>query len=121
MSNSCAETEFQNMPIKPETNDHGMLEIYKQLMLVDLFQTHYGSWMSNLPVHLKVLMAAMMLLLLTGITFGVYYTHLSWDKIKRQMTELKETFTAVFSYEEEAPVKVLTVKDGTRAHEFFDD
>ena len=121
MSNSSAETEFQRMPMEPETNDHGMLEIYRQMMLVDLFQTHYGSWMSNLPVHLKVLMAAMMLLLLTGITFGVYYAHLSWDKIKRQMTELKETFTAVFSYEEEAPVKVLTVKDGTRAHEFFDD
>ena len=115
-----AETAFQRMPVEPETDDQGMLEIYRQMMLIDLFQTQYGSWISNLPVHLKFVMVAMMLLLLTGIAFGVYFAQLHWDKIKKQMTDLMETFTAIFSYEDEAPVKVLTVKDGTRHHEWHD-
>ena len=128
MSNSAevsieAETAFQRMPVEPETDDQGMLEIYRKMMLIDLFQTHYGGWISNLPVHLKFFMVAMMLLLLTGILAfgGVFFAQLHWDKIKKKMTDLMETLSAIFSYEPEAPVKVLTVKDGTRDHEFFED
>ena len=41
------------------------------------------------------------------------------NKVKTQMKELFETFSTYFSHE--APVKVKTVKDGTRAHEFHED
>ena len=87
-------------------------------------------------------MALLLLILLAVIAFGFYKAYgLNMDKLKRQisglvnkgkkqidvlinkvktqMKELFETFSTYFSHE--APVKVKTVKDGTRAHEFHED
>ena len=112
---------FQRMPVEPETDNQGMLDIYRKMMLVDLFHTHYGSWFSNLPVHITFLVVAMLLLLLTGVAFAVYYTQRNWEKIKKQMHEIVEAMPAYFFYDDEAPVKVRTVKDGIRSHEFYED
>ena len=49
------------------------LEIYKKMLLIGIFQTDYGRWASNLPLHIKVLMAAMLVILLTAIASGIYF------------------------------------------------
>ena len=59
------ETTFKDMPIEPVVDNHGMLEIYRKMMLIDLFQTQYGGWVSNLPLHIKVLMEVMLLFIAT--------------------------------------------------------
>ena len=136
------ETTFKDMPMEPAVDNHGLLEVYRQIMLIDLFQTQFGGWITNQPVHIKLLMALLLLILLAVIAFGFYKAYsLNMDKLKRQisglvnkgkkqmdvlinkvktqMKELFETFSTYFSHE--APVKVKTVKDGTRAHEFHED
>ena len=40
---------------------------------------------------------------------------------KKQMHEIVEAMPAYFFYDDEAPVKVRTVKDGIRSHEFYED
>ena len=50
------------------------------MLLIDLFQTKYGRWVSNLPLHIKVLMAAMLVILLTAIAGGIYFATISWDR-----------------------------------------
>ena len=133
---------FKDMPMEPAVDNHGLIEIYRQIMLIDLFQTQFGGWITNQPVHIKLLMALLLLILLAVIAFGFYKAYgLNMDKLKRQisglvnkgkkqmdvlinkvktqMKELFETFSTYFSHE--APVKVKTVKDGTRAHEFHED
>ena len=129
---------FKDMPMEPAVDNHGLIEIYRQIMLIDLFQTQFGGWITNQPVHIKLLMALLLLILIAVIAFGFYKAYgLNMDKIsglvnkgkkqmdvlinkvKTQMKELFETFSTYFSHE--APVKVKTVKDGTRAHEFHED
>ena len=135
---------FKDMPMEPAVDNHGLIEIYRQIMLIDLFQTQFGGWITNQPVHIKLLMALLLLILLAVIAFGFYKAYglnMDMDKLKRQisglvnkgkkqmevlinkvktqMKELFETFSTYFSHE--APVKVKTVKDGTRAHEFHED
>ena len=44
-------TTFKDMPMEPEVDDPGMIEIYRQMMLIDLFQTQFGGLISNLPVY----------------------------------------------------------------------
>ena len=61
------------MQIEPEVDKAGMLEIYKKMLLIGIFQTEYGRWASNLPLHIKVLMAAMLVILLTAIASGIYF------------------------------------------------
>ena len=61
------------MQIEPEVDKAGMLEIYKKMLLIGIFQTDYGRWASNLPLHIKVLMAAMLVILLTAIASGIYF------------------------------------------------
>ena len=123
-------TTFKDMPVEPAVDNDGLIEIYRQMMLIDLFQTQFGGWISNLPVYIKVLLALLILILLAVIAFGFYKLYMSLDKfkkqidvlinkVKKQMNKLLETFSAYFSHE--APVKVKTVKDGTRAHEFHED
>ena len=68
------------MPITSEVDRAGMLEIYRKMLLIDLFQTKYGRWVSNLPLHIKVLMAAMLVILLTAIAGGIYFATVSWDR-----------------------------------------
>ena len=136
------ESTFKDMPMEPVVDNHGLIEIYRQIMLIDLFQTQFGGWITNQPVHIKLLMALFLLILLAVIAFVFYKAYgLNMDKFKRQisglvnkgkkqmevlinkvkteMKELFETFSTYFSHE--APVKVKTVKDGTRAHEFHED
>ena len=67
------ETTFKDMQIEPEVDKAGMLEIYKEMLLIGIFQTEYGRWASNLPLHIKVLMAAMLVILLTAIASGIYF------------------------------------------------
>ena len=135
---------FKDMPMEPAVDNHGLIEIYRQIMQIDLFQTQFGGWITNQPVHIKLLMALFLLILLAVIAFVFYKAYglnMDMDKLKRQisglvnkgkkqmdvlinkvktqMKELFETFSTYFSHE--APVKVKTVKDGTRAHEFHED
>ena len=133
---------FKDMPMEPAVDNHGLIEVYRQIMLIDLFQTQFGGWITNQPVHIKLLMALLLLILLAVIAFGFYKGYslnmaklkeqisglvnkgkkqmdVLINKVKTQMKELFETFSTYFSHE--APVKVKTVKDGTRAHEFHED
>ena len=50
-------TTFKYMPMEPAVDNHGLIEIYRQIMLIDLFETQFGGWISNQPVHIKLLMA----------------------------------------------------------------
>jgi len=71
-------------------DDHGLMSIYQQMMTVDLFQTQYGGW-SNLPWHIKFLMAAMLFGLLAAMFFGIYYlAYLKGGKIKKIMKKLTD-------------------------------
>ena len=67
------DTTFKDIPIEHEVDNPGVLEIYRKMMLIDLFQTEYGGWVSNLPLHIKVVMAAMLVTLLTAIAGGIYF------------------------------------------------
>ena len=125
-----ANATFKDMPMEPAMDDPDLIEIYRQIMLIDLFQTQFGGWISNLPVYIKVLLALVLLILLAVIAFGFYKLYMSLDKkqidvlinkVKNQMNKLLETFSAYFSQEHEAPTKVKTIKDGTRSHEFHED
>ena len=78
-------TTFTDMPIEPEVDNPGMLEIYRKLMLIDLFQTEYGGWASNLPLHIKVLVAALLVTLLTAIAGGIYFATVNWDRATNWM------------------------------------
>ena len=133
------ETTFKDMPMEPAMDNPDLIEIYRQIMLIDLFQTQFGGWISKLPLQFKLLVELLLLILLAGIAFGVYKAYKNMDKLKRQlnrlekqmarlvnkvkgeMSELCEALYAYFSQEHEAPVKVKTVKDGTRSHEFHED
>ena len=83
----------------------GMQEIYKQMMLIDLFETHHG-WVSNLPEHIKVLAGVMVLILLAIMIFGLYSAYLNLDHIMKKMNKLVETISAHFNYEVDAPKRV---------------
>ena len=122
----------EELPMEPAMDNPDLIEIYRQIMLIDLFQTHFGGWISNLPVYTKVLLALLLLILLAVIAFGFYKLCKSLDKskkqidvlinkVKKKMNKLLETFSAYFSQEHEAPTKVKTIKDGTRSHEFHED
>ena len=63
---------FKDMPMEPAVDNHGLIEIYRQIMLIDLFQTQFGGWITNQPVHIKLLMALLLLILLAVIAFGFY-------------------------------------------------
>ena len=113
------ETTFSDMPIEPEVDNPGMLEIYRKLMLIDLFQTEYGGWVSNLPLHIKVLVAALLVTLLTAIAGGVYLTTVNWDRATNWMDgtyqNLLESVTPFldgFTQEEEdeSHPKIKTIK-----------
>ena len=43
------------------------------------------------------------------------------DRVKQEMNQLFKTLSEYFSREDDAPVKVKTIKDGTRSHEFHED
>ena len=53
--------------------DHGLVQIYRQMMPVDLFQAQYGGWLSNLPRHIKFLMGFGILVVLAVISCGIYF------------------------------------------------
>ena len=77
-------------------NDHGLVQIYRQMMPVDLFQAQYGGWFSNLPWHMKSLMGFGILVLLAVISSGIYFAYLNWqgtavDKIKKQLEKREES------------------------------
>ena len=125
------ETTFKDMPMEPAMDNPDLIEIYRQIMLIDLFQTQFGGWISNLPVYIKLLLANLILILLAVIAFGFYKLYsldkfrkqidVLINKVKKQMNKLLETFSAYFSQEHEAPTKVKTIKNGTRSHEFHED
>ena len=113
------QTTFTDMPIEPEVDNPGMLEVYRKLMLIDLFQTEYGRWVSNLPLHIKVLMAAMLVILLTAIAGGIYVASVNWDRatswMDRTYQNLLESVTPLmdsFTQEEddESHPKIKTIK-----------
>ena len=139
------ETTFKDMPMEPAMDNSDLIEIYRQIMLIDLFQTQFGGWITNQPVHIKLLMALLLLILLAVIAFGFYKAYMSLDmdkikkhmaglinrvkeqmdgiinRVKQEMNELFKTLSEYFSQEDDAPVKVKTIKDGTRSHEFHED
>ena len=126
------EATFKDMPLEPAVDNRGLIEIYRQIVLIDLFQTQFGGWISKLPLQFKLLVVLLLLILLAGIPFEVYKAYKNFDKhnrqlnrlvnkVKEDMSELCEALYAHFSQEHEAPVKVKTVKDGTRSHEFHED
>ena len=51
-------TTFKDMPcMELEVDNPGMSEIYRRILLAyDLFQTQVSGWISNLPLHSKLLM-----------------------------------------------------------------
>ena len=57
-------------------DDHGLMEIYQQMMTIDLFQTQYGGWFSNLSWDIKFLMAIMLLIQLRRVL-----NRIPWDSI----------------------------------------
>ena len=80
-------------------SDHGLEQIYRQMMPVDLFQAQYGGWFSNLPWHFKSLMGFGILVLLAVISCGIYFAYLNWqgtgsDKIKKPRKKLTARRTA---------------------------
>ena len=113
-----ADTAFEDMPIEHEVDDLGVLEIYRKMMLIDLFQTHYGGWVSNLPLHIKVLMAFMLIMILAAIGIGIYFATVNWDRATNWMDEtfqnLKEKVTPLLDHftqeEEESNPKIKTIK-----------
>ena len=106
------ETTFSDMPIEPEVDNPGMLEIYKKLMLIDLFQTEYGGWVSNLPLHIKVLVAVMLVLLLATIGVGIYFATVNWDRATNWMDETYQNLLEGLTpeEEEESHPKIKTIK-----------
>ena len=114
------QTTFTDMPIEPEVDNPGMLEVYRKLMLIDLFQTEYGRWVSNLPLHIKVLMAAMLVILLTAIAGGIYVASVNWgratswmDRTYQNLLESVTPFLDSFTQEEEeeeSHPKIKTIK-----------
>ena len=80
------------------------------------------GWTSNLPEHIKVLAGVMLLVLFSCLLWYIFklcLTYLNLDKIMKQMNKLVETISTHFSYEDDAPKRVKTVKNGTRSHEFY--
>ena len=112
------QTTFTDMPIEPEVDNPGMLEVYRKLMLIDLFQTEYGGWVSNLPLHIKVLVAAVLVTLLTAIAGRIYLPTINWDRATNWMDgtyqnllESVTPFLDSFTQEEdESHPKIKTVK-----------
>ena len=112
------DTTFKDMSIEHEVDNPGMVEIYRKMMLIDLFQTHYGGWVSNLPLHIKVLMAVMLIMILAVIGIGIYFATVNWDRATNWMDEtfqnLKEKVTPLLDHftqeEEESNPKIKTIK-----------
>ena len=113
------ETTFKDKPIENEVDDPGMVEIYRKMMLIDLFQTHYGGWVSNLPLHIKVLMAVMLIMILAAIGIGIYFATVNWDRATNWMDktfqDLMEKVTPLLDHftqeeEEESNTKIKTIK-----------
>ena len=105
--------------MEPEVDNHDMLEICRKLMLIDLFQTHYGGWVSNLPLHIKVLMAVMLIMILAVIGIGIYFATVNWARATNWMEEsfqnLMEKVTPILDHftqeeEEESNPKIKTIK-----------
>ena len=114
-----AEVTFKDIPMEPEVDNHDMLEICRKLMLIDLFQTHYGGWVSNLPLHIKVLMAVMLIMILAAIGIGIYFATVNWDRATNWMDktfqDLMEKVTPLLDHftqqeEEESNPKIKTIK-----------
>ena len=112
------ETTFRDMPIcscscrHAQVDDPGMLEVYRKLMLIDLFQTEYGGWVSNLPLHIKVLVAVMLVLLLATVGVGIYFATVNWDRATNWMDETYQNLLEGLTpeEEEESHPKIKTIK-----------
>ena len=113
------DTTSTERPIEPEVDNPGVLEIYRRMMAIELFQTQYGGWVSNLPLHIKVLMAALLVTLLTAIAGGIYLATVNWDRATNWMDgtyqNLLESVTPFldgFTQEEEdeSHPKIKTIK-----------
>ena len=81
------------MCLRELEKDHGLVQIYRQMMPVDLFQAQYGGWFSNLPWHMKSLMGFGILVVLAVISCGIYFAYLNWqgtgaDKINKPRKKL---------------------------------
>ena len=76
------DTTSTDIPIEPEVDNPGVLEIYRRMMAIELFQ--YGGWVSNLPLHIKVLMAALLVMVLT---VGIYSATVNLAKASNWMDE----------------------------------
>ena len=70
------------MPLEPAVDNRGLIEIYRQILLIDLFQTQFGGWISKLPLQFKLLVVLLLLILLAGIPFEVYKAYKNFDKLK---------------------------------------
>ena len=113
------DTTFKDMSIEHEVDTPGMVEVYRKMMLIDLFQTHYGGWVSNLPLHIKVLMAVMLIMILAAIGIGIYFATVNWDRATNWMDktfqDLMEKVIPLLDHftqeeEEESNPKIKTIK-----------
>ena len=80
------DTTSTDIPIEPEVDNPGVLEIYRRMMAIELFQTQYGGWVSNLPLNIKVLMAVMLVMVLA---VGIYSATVNWARASNWMDEYK--------------------------------
>ena len=78
------DTTSTDIPIEPEVDNSGVLEIYRRMMAIELFQTQYGGWVSNLPLHIKILMAVMLVMVLA---VGIYSAIVNWARASNWMDE----------------------------------
>ena len=49
------EAIFKDMPLEPAVDNRGLIETYRQIVLIDLFQTQFGGWISKLLLQFKLL------------------------------------------------------------------
>ena len=76
------DTTSKDIPIEPEVDNSGVLEIYRRMMAIELFQ--YGGWVSNLPLHIKVLLAVMLVM---ALAVGIYSATVNWARASNWMDE----------------------------------
>ena len=56
--------------------------MYRRMMAIELFQ--YGGWVSNLPLHIKVLLAVMLVM---ALAVGIYSATVNWARASNWMDE----------------------------------
>ena len=72
-------SDFEQMPMEPEVPENFFLQILQDMEKLDLMSSEF----EGLSMPVKILIGVLTVMIMTVISFAIYYSYNNWDKIKK--------------------------------------